>query len=141
MGQVTIESRRAPGRGGEAGFHVAVLRDVATGALLERDGRIIESNLVLPAFVVKAGADLAQSLGFEVATSQYDEACASVDTWRASAPRGVRRVSVSHWSSPECGAEVRAFATDRLSFVAEGRGDSLEAATIDLAGKLAARAA
>lgn len=63
--QVTIEGRPAPGRGGERGLRMAVLRDVETGELLTRDGKVIESSLVLPGWEQKAGTELAKSLGLE----------------------------------------------------------------------------
>lgn len=65
-GKVTIEGRPARGRAAAAGFAMAVLRDVETGVVLERDGRPIESVIVLPAAVRAAGERLAKSLGLEV---------------------------------------------------------------------------
>lgn len=72
----------------------------------------------------------------EASASEYERACDRVDAWRGGRAPGVRRVGVTSWTAPGLPREVRAFATDALAFVAEGRGASLEAATIDLAEKL-----
>ncbi|AKF08856.1 hypothetical protein DB32_006005 [Sandaracinus amylolyticus] len=45
-----------------------MLRVAETGALLERDGRVVESVIVLPHGVRAAGERLATSLGLEVAS-------------------------------------------------------------------------
>lgn len=70
------------------------------------------------------------------AVSPYDAACARIDAWRKGRALGVRRVSYSRWVKLGAPAEVQAFATESLGFVAKGIGNTLEAATVALAAKI-----
>lgn len=90
--------------------------------------------MVSAALSIEDALDGARAL----AALEYGSACDFLDAWRKAAVVGARRIRSSRWSKDGEAPEFRAFATDRLAFAGEGRGATLEAATVALAKKLRA---